>query len=50
LATADHESATISVEFMMWPGQPSLASDDSDVDSDLRVVVCVKSCIPLDQL
>jgi K+-sensing histidine kinase KdpD len=33
-ATADHESATISVEFIKWPGQHSLASDDSDVDSD----------------
>lgn len=42
LATADHESATISVEFMKWPGQPSLASDDSEVDSDVRVVVCRK--------
>ena len=41
-ATADHESATISVEFMKWPGQPSLASDDSDADSNLRVVVCHK--------
>ena len=42
LAKVDHKSATISVEFMKWPGQPSLASDDSEVDSDLRVVVCRK--------
>jgi len=42
LETADHESATISVEFMKWPGQSSLPSDNSEVDSDLRVVVCRK--------